>query len=159
MIKIKNPFRYSTGYNCFACSPENSIGLKMVFFEEGEEIVCKWLPNDIFQGYQGVLHGGIQSTLIDEIGSWLVNTKLRTAGVTSSMKVRFLKPVRINSGEITLRATLIEKTDKTAVIKVNITNSEGVICADAEVEYFVYPEGIAKKRLNYPGYEAFYDHM
>ena len=48
MKKIKNPYAGTAegmGYNCFACAPENPCGLKMEFFEDGEEVVCFWEPN------------------------------------------------------------------------------------------------------------------
>ena len=75
MKKIKNPYAglEEQGYNCFACCPENPFGLKMEFYEDGDDIVCLWNPHTNFQGWLNTLHGGIQSTLMDEVGGWLVN--------------------------------------------------------------------------------------
>jgi hypothetical protein len=43
MNKIKNPWIGLTdkGYNCFACAPSNPYGLKMEFYEDGDDIVSK----------------------------------------------------------------------------------------------------------------------
>ena len=66
MRKISNPWLHKEGYYCFGCAPTNPIGLHMEFFEEGDQIISFWRPQDHFQGWVGVLHGGIISTLIDE---------------------------------------------------------------------------------------------
>ena len=38
MDKILNPWRNVEGYLCFGCSPDNQSGLKMEFYEDGDEI-------------------------------------------------------------------------------------------------------------------------
>ena len=93
MRKICNPWLGSEGYKCFGCSPDNPIGVHMEFFEDGEDVVCFWHPQEHFQGWINTLHGGIQSTLIDEIASWVVFRKLQTTGVTTKLEVSFHKPV------------------------------------------------------------------
>ena len=69
MRKIKNPWTDKEGYDCYGCCHDNPIGLHMDFYEDGDDIVCFWNPQQHFQGWVDPLHGGIQSTLIDEIAS------------------------------------------------------------------------------------------
>ena len=69
MIKIKNPWIESGrahDYNCFGCSPFNEFGLHLEFWEDGDELVAKWQPRKSLEGWMGVLHGGIQATLLEE---------------------------------------------------------------------------------------------
>ena len=49
------------------CAPLIEDGLKLEFYEDGEEIVCLWMPEARFQGWVNTLHGGIQATMLDEI--------------------------------------------------------------------------------------------
>lgn len=42
MRKIINPWKDMEGYNCFGCSPDNEAGVRMVFYEDGDEIVSVW---------------------------------------------------------------------------------------------------------------------
>ena len=65
MKKIVNPWRGMEGYRCFGCDPHSERGLRMEFYEEGEQIVCRWHPRPEFQGWVNTLHGGIQATLAD----------------------------------------------------------------------------------------------
>ncbi|WP_340114021.1 PaaI family thioesterase [Maribellus mangrovi] len=159
MKKIRNPWKDPKNkgeYNCFACSPYNDSGLQLEFWEDGEEIVTKWDPLRTYEGWIGVLHGGIQATLLDEIGGWVTMLKLKTTGVTSDMQVKYLKPVTVAGGEIMVRGKLESVEGRIANISASLYNGSGVECARANLAYFVFPEKIAKARYHYPGIEAFY---
>ena len=42
MKKIINPWKGLEGYNCFGCAPNNEAGIKMEFYEDGDEVVSIW---------------------------------------------------------------------------------------------------------------------
>lgn len=157
MKKIVNPFIGKKDYCCFGCSPMNQMGLKMNFFEEGDEILSIWEPDDHFTGFEQVLHGGIQATLIDEIASWVVFVKLKTGGFTSNLNVQYKKPVLIDKGNITIKASLKEMKKNIAHIAVSLFDGEGKLCSEAIAQYFTLPEKIARKKMMYPGIENFYE--
>ncbi len=157
MRKIRNPFIQIKGYNCFACAPHNEHGLRMEFYEDGDEVAAVWEPRAHFQGYGNILHGGIQASLMDELAAWYVYVKLNTAGVTSQMEVKFKKPVYTNAGPVKIRAVLKEMNKKIAIISAAISDQSGTVCSEALVSYFTFPEEIAKKRLYYPGRDAFFE--
>ncbi|MEN8116136.1 MAG: PaaI family thioesterase [Bacteroidota bacterium] len=160
MKKIINPWKNPgtrNDYNCFGCSPHNELGLQLEFWEDGEELIAKWMPRKLLEGWMGVLHGGIQATLLDEIGGWVVMIKMKTAGVTSEMNVSYLKPVKISKGELTIKGRLVSSDGRIAKIACSLTDSDGIVCAKAEISYFYFPERIAKARYKYPGIEAFYE--
>jgi uncharacterized protein (TIGR00369 family) len=53
---------------CFACSPHNSQGLRLSFIRTGEHTVeTHYAADSHLCGMQGVVHGGIQATLLDEV--------------------------------------------------------------------------------------------
>jgi len=155
MRKIKNPFSRLAGYNCFACSPENPIGLKLEFFEDGDEFYSYWEPVQDFQGWNNILHGGIQATLLDEIASWLVFVKLQTAGVTSKMDIKLMRPAHIDKGRFTLKARLVEVKRNIAFIFTELFDGENVLCASGTLQYYLYPEKMAREILHFPGPECF----
>ena len=156
MIRLKNPYTGKPGYNCFGCSPHNHEGLRMEFFEDGEEVVSVWKPHAQFEGWHDVLHGGIQSTLMDEIASWVVFVKLETAGMTYQLHTKFRAPVVVSKGPVTLRARLKELKRNIASIEVDLFDGEGKPCSHSVVDYFTLPPEKAHKELHYPGKNAFY---
>jgi len=155
--KVINPFRGLEGYNCFGCSPDNKFGLQLSFVDEGEYLTASWTPKDYFQGYNNMLHGGIQSTLIDEIASWYVYAKLKTAGVTSKLEVRYKKPVYTDKGDIKLRAKLLGMKRNLANFEVELFDVDGVLCAFGNVQYFTFNEKVSREKFWYPGADAFFE--
>ncbi|HLE04464.1 MAG TPA: hypothetical protein VI729_07630, partial [Anaerolineales bacterium] len=53
------------GNLCFGCGSENPEGLHIHSFWEGDEAVCEWASRSRYQGWKGLLNGGILATLID----------------------------------------------------------------------------------------------
>lgn len=159
MIKIRNPFTEMGtrhDYNCFGCSPFNDIGLQLEFWENDEELIAKWQPRKSLEGWSNIVHGGIQASLLDELGGWVVLIKIKTAGVTSALNVQYLKPVNVSKGEVTVKAK-VESVDKRhAIICASLFDGENTKCATAEITYFCFPENIAKAKYHYPGIDAFY---
>jgi len=154
--KLSNPFLHMEGYNCFGCCPNNELGLKLTFVDKGDFIEARWMPKVQYQGYKNILHGGIQTTLLDEIASWTVYTKVGTAGVTSKLEIKFLRPVFIDGSEIVLKSFLKSSDKKTALLDTFLYDAKENLCASATIEYFLYPEDLAKRKLYFPGTENFY---
>jgi len=80
------------GY-CFACGTRNPIGLQLKFQQYGERVEASFLPTREYQGYNGVLHGGIIATLLDEALAWA--SKPEGLTVTASLEVRFKKLIPV----------------------------------------------------------------
>ena len=54
--------------HCFVCGLENPVGLKLRIYQtEPGVIETMFTAPDHFQGYPGVLHGGIVASILDEI--------------------------------------------------------------------------------------------
>lgn len=157
MRNITNPYVDSPGYNCFGCSPSNPLGLAMSFFEEGSRVLSHWEPKASYQGFSDVLHGGIQATLMDELASWYVMVKMKTSGMTEGMEIRYHKPVYTTGGTVTLSSELEESEKRRARIRVRLfQGSEGEPKSEGVCTYTIFPEKLARKKLHYPGYEAFF---
>jgi uncharacterized protein (TIGR00369 family) len=78
---------------CFVCGRDNTAGLG-IYFEidrERRSISAKFTPSDIYQGYEGIVHGGILSTLLDEAMAKLT-VSLGIPAVTAEMTVTFKAP-------------------------------------------------------------------
>jgi len=157
MKKLKNPYHELDNFICFGCSQNNTNGLQMEFFDAGDEIVAEIDPKKFHQGYFDVLHGGIQSTILDEIACWVVYTKSKSAGVTSRLDIRYKNPVLVTEGKLTAKARLLDVKRRLHTVKAELYDANGVLGAEAEIQYFVYPDKLAKEKLHYPGYEAFYE--
>jgi len=71
------------------------------------------------------------------------------------LSVRYHKPVYISKGKVKLVAR-VERVQKRLVdIKTELFDSDNNLCTEAIVQYFTYPEKIAREKYGYPGIENF----
>lgn len=151
MDRILDPYEWHPLHNCFGCSPANEAGLKLEFFEDGDDVVTHWRPSRAFEGWRNVLHGGIQALLLDEICAWVVMRKLQTIGVTSKMEVKYLKPVAADDPCLTVRARVLRTVRNLAEIESCLYNSAGELCTRALCTYYDFPPERARSEREFPG--------
>ncbi|CCY39429.1 MULTISPECIES: PaaI family thioesterase [Bacteroidales] len=149
MKKIINPWQGMDGYHCYGCAPDNHLGLKMEFYEDGDDIVSVWQPRPEYQGWINTLHGGIQAALADEICGWVVFRKFQTSGVTSKMEIRYLKPMYTTDDRIVLRASVQEQRRNLVQIAACIYNMQNELCTKAVCTYFLFSKEKARAEFHF----------
>jgi acyl-coenzyme A thioesterase PaaI-like protein len=87
----------SEGYRCFACGTNNPLGLGMSFYNLGKTVRSDIVLNEHHVGWENLAHGGIISTILDEIMGWTVIAFKRVFFVTRSIEIHYLRPVEVNS--------------------------------------------------------------
>ncbi len=115
---------------CFACGPENPIGLKVRSVREEGTAEIVWNPSREFQGFKGILHGGITSTLLDEA---MAHAAINA--VTARISVRFRKPVRTDR-EIRVRARVTGRKGRLIRVTTTLVQEEETR-ASAEGEFIL----------------------
>lgn len=70
MYNLAMPIKQPNSRMCFVCGLENPIGLHLHIYETEPGIVeATYVAPEHFQGFPGVLHGGVVASLLDEISS------------------------------------------------------------------------------------------
>lgn len=87
------PIQKLQGHHCFACGTDNPIGLNMQFYRMGDMVCSDITLKKNHEGWENMAHGGITSTLLDEVMSWTVLYFKRTFLVTRKMDMKYIKPV------------------------------------------------------------------
>ena len=149
MKKIINPWKNVEGYNCFGCAPHNEAGVKMEFYEDGDEVISIWKPRAEYQGWLNTLHGGIQAVLLDEICAWVILRKLQTTGVTSKMETRYRKSISTLEAHIVLRAIIKEQRRNLVLVEARLYNAAGELCTEALCTYFTFPKEKAQQEMSF----------
>ncbi len=109
----------------------------MEFYEDGDDIVSIWHPDRNFQGWVDTMHGGVLSTLIDEVCGWVVTRKMQTSGFTTNLNVKFRKAVSTNESQLNIRAHIVKQMRNLLFIHAEITNEQGELCTEGETTYFL----------------------
>ena len=90
----------------------------------------RWTPQLNHQGYDGMVHGGIISTVFDEVMAWAV-TNAGVWAVTARLSTTYRKPVEIGVPTIA-RANLSNVTSRSAEVTATIRReSNGLLLAEA----------------------------
>lgn len=95
------------GHNCFACGNANPIGLNLSFYRQGDYVCSDITLEKNYEGWENMAHGGIVSTLLDEVMSWAVLYFRRIFFVTRTIKIKYLRPVPLHR-LLTVKAGMIE---------------------------------------------------
>lgn len=114
---------------CFVCGKKNPIGLKLNFSFDGKTITTEFVPQKEHQGYFNIVHGGIISTLLDEVMVKLAIERGMSA-VTARMDIRLRKALDVGK-KITVQAEILKDTKKILEVYAKAVTEDNVIVADA----------------------------
>lgn len=128
-MKEKQP----TSINCFVCGRENPTGLKLDFFmvEEGKTHSSFSLPKH-YEGYPGIVHGGIIAAILDETGGRTLMTEPDRFFVTAQLDVRYRKPVPTETPLMAVGYAM-DQRGRVAKARSEIQNSDGDVLAEANL--------------------------
>lgn len=111
---------------------KNPIGLKLDFYDMGIILKLNGCLIKIMKGGK-VYYGGIIATLLDEIGGWVVVSKIGIAGMTVELNVRYHKQISSNQ-LLTLRGKLVD-IKNIAFIQAEIIQND-IVKASGISKYF-----------------------
>jgi uncharacterized protein (TIGR00369 family) len=73
---------------CFACGTQNPIGLHLKFTKSEDKYIANFTAGPEHQSYNGIVHGGIISTLLDEAMARYI-TEQDVKAVTARLDIRY----------------------------------------------------------------------
>lgn len=115
---------------CFCCGKLNPIGMKLDFHYSDEKLSAEVAFSREFQGFAGIVHGGVVAAVLDEVMVWLLMKKGIKA-VTGQMDVKFRKPVFINEN-LKFTAELTGRADSKAIkVAARAEKEDGTVVAES----------------------------
>jgi len=130
---------------CFGCGQQNPIGLKLPFFEDGDtgRVWAPWTPAPEHQGFEGIAHGGLITTVLDEVMGWVIYRRQLWA-VTGTIDVRFRKPVELGVDTRAV-AWIVRETGRKIDVAAELRRpSDDVLLAEATAIFIRVPEEQAR---------------
>lgn len=127
------PTKQPNSLNCFVCGVENPVGLRLAFYEHpGGEVTCDVTLPSRYQGYPGVVHGGIVASMLDEIaGRAAMQGDSGRFMMTAKLEVRYRKPVPIGQ-PLRLIGRLSRRRGRLTDVQGEIRLSDGSVAAEAQ---------------------------
>ena len=122
--------------SCFVCGTDNTIGLKINFRLEGEVCRAEFTPESAHQGYDGVTHGGILYSLLDDV---MANC-LFLRGIqayTAKCQIRYRDPVPVGT-PLRVEGRQIKEKGGFAILEGRVMRAaDGAVAAEAESTFLL----------------------
>lgn len=140
-LKLPN----STDHHCFGCSPVNPSGLRMKFFANQDTVFSNVTIPDHLCGWSNIAHGGVLSTILDEIMSWAALHFLKRITMTKSMTMEFIKPVQIQR-PLKAEGKVLEVTGKhDAVMGGILYDADAEVCVKSTANFSIFSPAVARR--------------
>jgi acyl-coenzyme A thioesterase PaaI-like protein len=127
--------RTSDYRSCFGCGQDNPIGLKLAFKWDGKTARAEFTPGEVYQGWPGLLHGGIIACILDESMGYAA---LFDAGrcVTAKMEILLKRPTNVGE-RLLITASIVRKSRKLVKTAASITLEDGTPVAEGTGTHFI----------------------
>ena len=132
--------RAETQAACVACGPEHPHGLRIKYETalDGSVTAC-WIPTTGWEGFRGIVHGGILGTVLDEAMSKAVESSGLEA-LTAELHVRFRHHV-VPGESLEIRGWIVERASRLTRAEATLTSSDGVERAHAWAKFLPLSKG------------------
>lgn len=121
---------------CFACGPDNPIGLKIGFHVEGDVCTAEFTPNENHVGFQNTVHGGIIYTALDDLTANILWQQGRKAH-TARSEIRYRHPCVVGE-KLLLKGWIESERRRLIQLKGEIRrSSDNVLVADCESSFML----------------------
>ncbi len=121
---------------CFACGPDNPIGLQIRFQLAGGKCTGEFTPEETHVGYSNTVHGGIIYSALDDVMAnvlYLQDIKAHTA----KCEIRYRKALEVGQ-TIHLTGWIEQERRRLVVLKGEArTASDDVLVADCEASFML----------------------
>lgn len=135
----------SSDHYCFGCSPVNPSGLQMNFSADRDTVISQVTIPDHLCGWSNIAHGGVLTTILDEIMSWAALHFIKRITMTKSMNMEFIKPVYIRT-PLKAEGKVLEIMGKhEAVMEGILYNDKGAACAKSTANFAIFSPKIAQR--------------
>lgn len=120
----------------------------MTFSTDGEAMYSFLRVPQHLSGWSNLVHGGVSATILDEIMSRVVLFRTRAIGVTRSMTMEFIRPVKVGE-ELVAEGRFIGGDDVRKVSAEGVLyNAVGEVCARSSgVFVLMSPQRLREKGI------------
>jgi len=118
--------------NCFACGSNNGMGLGLKFYKhEDGTVFGNFFADPKFEGYSGIIHGGIVATLLDSAMTHCLLMEGIPA-LTGRLSIKYSTPIRTGT-DVKLEARIIDQFHEMFILEGKaLVNGKKVASAEAK---------------------------
>jgi uncharacterized protein (TIGR00369 family) len=115
--------------SCFVCGMNNPDGLQIRWEIQGQTTIAHFIPTKKYQGWKGIVHGGVLATLLDEAMARLAGV-LWQGAVTAEMTVRYLVPAVVGE-KLIIKGEVVKESKRLVEMRASLCKEGGEEVAKA----------------------------
>ena len=121
---------------CFACGPDNPIGLQIDFHVDGDVCTAEFTPTKNHVGFANTVHGGILYTALDDVTANVLYQQGRKAH-TARCEVRY-RQTAIVGETLKLKGWIESERRRLVMLKGEVRRaSDDALVADCESSFML----------------------
>lgn len=151
--------RQPNSKHCFVCGLESEVGLRLRFDDNGQdEVTSSYTVPRRYQGYPGVVHGGVVAAMLDEVAARTAMIADRDRFMmTGKLEIRYRKPVPVET-PLTLVGRMLRDRKRIAEAHSEIRLPDGSVAAEADITMISVPSDVIPDAdLNALGWRVYPD--
>ncbi len=113
---LSNPFNEIPGFQCFACGKDHPHGLHLKLEKTDDQVFCRFKATKEWSGFSNILHGGIQSTILDEVMWWTAFESRNQLCLTQTMEIEFRSAVNTGADLVAMGRVINEQPNAVDVV-------------------------------------------
>ena len=135
-----NDARFEPATRCFACGPDNPIGLQIGFTVIGDECTGEFTPNENHVGFADTVHGGIVFACLDDVMANVLYQQQRKAH-TAKCDIRYRQPLRVGQ-TVMLKGWIDSERKRLITLKGEMRlKSDDSLVAQCDASFMLAPVG------------------
>lgn len=128
---------------CIVCGRDNPVGLHIQFRRTPTGVEATVRPQAHFQGFSGVLHGGVVCGLLDDAMWWAIYAQREVITMTADISVRYKKPVPVGT-DLRVEASVdAARNSRLFLASGRLRDAAGEVLAEAHGKFLAAPAGLA----------------
>jgi acyl-coenzyme A thioesterase PaaI-like protein len=125
--------------SCFVCGEANPIGLRARSWIVDDAIELEFTPSERLAGWNGVTHGGLVATVLDEVMTWAAIIHSDRACFAADFNVRLRRPLPPETS-VVAQARADRSRRGIVFTTSSMESADGALFATAEGRYMAIPE-------------------
>ena len=128
--------------SCYVCGTANPLGLQIGFRIAGQAADSRFSFRPEFSGFRDTVHGGVISTVLDEIMVWAIGIESGKFVYCAELTVRFLRPTPTKTAVIARGEVTENKRNRLFIARGELRNEAGDLLAESKGKYLPVPDAV-----------------
>jgi acyl-coenzyme A thioesterase PaaI-like protein len=136
--------RLPSSRGCFVCGSENPIGLHVHFDKTAEGVQTTVRPGRHFEGFDGVLQGGVVAGLMDDAMWYAIFGHSAAITMTAELTVRYKAPIPVET-DLAVTGRVTDQRRSLYTCAAAITGPDGTVLAEAAGKFMLAPRSLTDR--------------